>query len=73
MTTAELPAPPGVIVEPRGRAGASLAEWLTTTDHKRVGVLYYGVPPGGADLRAMLEALRELLLPAMRSLRRRET
>jgi putative ABC transport system substrate-binding protein len=27
---------------------------------KRVGVLYYGVTPGGADLRALLDALREL-------------
>jgi len=27
---------------------------------KRVGVLYYGVPPGGTDLRALLDALRDL-------------
>jgi cytochrome c oxidase subunit 1 len=27
-------------VEDRGRLGASLAEWLTTTDHKRIGILY---------------------------------
>jgi len=27
---------------------------------KRVGVVYYGVTPGGADLRALLDTLREL-------------
>jgi len=42
VTTVDLPAVPrqGLLVTSRGRLGASLAEWLTTTDHKRIGILY---------------------------------
>ncbi len=42
MTAVDLAVTPpaGTIVTSRGRLGAGLAEWLTTTDHKRIGVLY---------------------------------
>ncbi len=43
MTTADLTVPRPAwrpADEPRGRLGAGLMEWLTTTDHKRIGILY---------------------------------
>jgi cytochrome c oxidase subunit I len=42
VTTLDVPAvpPAGAVAMSRGRLGASLADWLTTTDHKRIGILY---------------------------------